>query len=369
MASFSATKIDSFFKGKPTISKLECDGVAGGIVGDDTVVSACEEQGSLSYTVSCTTKTIVSFRRRGTAIDSRVVKLSKDIHGRLVPSAFYCGTVGQGEDTLMIYKMTYLPGQSWAKLRPSRPYLNGYEQLKLATMYRDMGRYFARAYMNPLSKSSGWEAKSLMETSDYEDDRAQIQKRLTILEECGKYPYLAGFFQEAEASLPKLFADSYPKVLTHGDLSWRNFLLDEKTYRISGIIDWSLASIRPFGMDLKALLLLQFFDVDDNGVTFYQGHENLREIFWDEFWKVTGIEEEKQKDVRRLAELAGKLKYIIDLAFQRDNGKIIDVLGPFNDDCIEGYFGDAKKEADTVQADRNSLEDSVQHMPVGVGDS
>ncbi|KAI0154659.1 hypothetical protein GGR57DRAFT_502407 [Xylariaceae sp. FL1272] len=351
MAPRSESKIDAFFKGRETISRYECDSVAGGIVGNGTVVSACEEQGSLSYTVSCTTKTIVSFRKRGTAIDNRVVGLSKDIHGRLAPSALYCGTVGQGEDTLMIYKMTYLPGQSWAELRPPKPLLNENEQLKFATVYRGLGQYFARAYLNSLSTSPSWEAESLMKTEDYENDRAQIQKRLSILKQCGKYPYLADFFDEAEACLPTLFGDAYPKVLTHGDLSWRNFLLDEKTYKLSGIIDWSLASIRPFGMDLKVLLLLQFYDVDEKGVTFYEGHESFREIFWDEFWKVTGTEETKRKNVRHLAELAGKLKYIIDLAFQRDNGKIIDVLGPFNDDCIEGYFGNARQRAGSAHGD------------------
>ncbi|KAI1333090.1 hypothetical protein F5Y16DRAFT_414863 [Xylariaceae sp. FL0255] len=333
-------KIDFFFKRTPTVSRLECDHIAGGIVANGTVVSAVEEQGSLSYTVCCTTKTIISFRRPRAGIDVNVVSLSKNIHGHLGPDATYCGNIGQGEDVLSIYKMTCLPGKSWFALRPKKTVLEGSEKLKCANLYRNLAAYFARQYLKRLSSNSGMEFAVLMSSNEYRNDK------------------------EAEASLSLLFGDQYPKVLAHGDLSARNFLVDEDVFAISGIIDWSLAAIRPFGTDLKVLFLLQYFDEDDTGVTFYEGHENLRETFWEEFWRITKLEEDKRPDIRRLAELAGKLTYIIDLAFQRDNGKIVDRLGPFNDICLEGYFGNANKNIDEAFSGGDKLTDMAQGMVI-----
>lgn len=59
--------------------------------------------------------------------------------------------------------------------------------------------------------------------------------------------------------LPSLFSPDYPQVLTHGDFSVTNILLDEDSFEITGIVDWSLVSIRPFGMDLDILFLTTGF--------------------------------------------------------------------------------------------------------------
>ena len=54
--------IESFFNKRETISKIECDEVARNIMGNVCVAQAAAIQGSSSYTVECTTKTILSFR-------------------------------------------------------------------------------------------------------------------------------------------------------------------------------------------------------------------------------------------------------------------------------------------------------------------
>jgi aminoglycoside phosphotransferase len=50
-----------------------------------------------------------------------------------------------------------------------------------------------------------------------------------------------------------LFSQGHPQVLTHGDLSRTNILVDKDTYEITGIVDWSFAAALPHGAGLPSL--------------------------------------------------------------------------------------------------------------------
>lgn len=115
-----------------------------------------------------------------------------------------------------------------------------------------------------------------------------------------------------------LFSPEYPQVLTHNDFSVTNILIDEDTFEITGIVDWSLATIMPFGMDLDVLFLTTGF-MDLHGWHNYGCKPQLIEVFWEEFWAITRIEaEEHRRRTRRLAEAAGKIGAILRLAFRRN---------------------------------------------------
>lgn len=58
---------------------------------------------------------------------------------------------------------------------------------------------------------------------------------------------------KVQAALPSLLDGCYPVVLTHGDLNKMNILIDPNNGEITGIVDWSSASIQPFGFTLYAL--------------------------------------------------------------------------------------------------------------------
>ncbi len=51
-------------------------------------------------------------------------------------------------------------------------------------------------------------------------------------------------------NLPLLLSEGYPGVLTHGDLSEMNFLVNPETGHLTGVIDWAEAEILPFGYAL-----------------------------------------------------------------------------------------------------------------------
>lgn len=119
-----------------------------------------------------------------------------------------------------------------------------------------------------------------------------------------------------QSMLPSLFASKYPQVLTHGDLSKTNILVDLDTYKVTGIIDWSFAAIRPFGIELDCLFLMTGC-MDLSGWHDYACRPRLLEAFWAEFWTVSGIE--RPEDVRATAEGAAKIGAILRYAFDRNS--------------------------------------------------
>lgn len=123
---------------------------------------------------------------------------------------------------------------------------------------------------------------------------------------------------ELERSLPALFGPEYPQVLTHGDLSRTNILVDEDTYEITGIVDWSLAAILPFGMDLDCLFLTTGY-MDLEGWHDYACRSRLHEAFWSEFWSASGVEDNvRRHQIREMAERAARMGAVLRYAFQRN---------------------------------------------------
>jgi aminoglycoside phosphotransferase len=129
---------------------------------------------------------------------------------------------------------------------------------------------------------------------------------------------------ELASRLPALFAQEYPQVLTHGDLSRTNILVDEDTFEITGIIDWSLAAILPFGMELDTLYLTTTGYMNLGGWHDYACRSRLHQAFWNEFWSASGIGDDGDYDdgrrakIRDMAEQAARIGAILRHAFQRN---------------------------------------------------
>lgn len=59
--------------------------------------------------------------------------------------------------------------------------------------------------------------------------------------------------RKLRSALPALLEQGYPIVPTHGDFNEMNILVDPVTGVITGKVDWSEASMLPFGFSLYAL--------------------------------------------------------------------------------------------------------------------
>ena len=84
---------------------------------------------------------------------------------------------------------------------------------------------------------------------------------------------------ELRDDLPLILADTYPTVLTHGDLSQMNFLVDPKSGHLTGVIDWAEADVLPFGCALWGLENVLGY-MDSSGWHYFNNRPRLENLFW-----------------------------------------------------------------------------------------
>ena len=115
-----------------------------------------------------------------------------------------------------------------------------------------------------------------------DEHRSGVNRRLEKLRKISPPIVSDKTINELECSLPVLFSHEYPQVLTHNDLSKTNILVNDETLKITGLIDWSLASVLPFGLELFSLSLMTgYMGID--GWHSYTCRDKLHNAFWKEF--------------------------------------------------------------------------------------
>lgn len=122
--------------------------------------------------------------------------------------------------------------------------------------------------------------------------------------------------------VPTLFSEKYPSVITNGNLSLTNIRINESTYEITNIVDWSLAKVLPFGMDLDVLDLVTGFMGLRRWRT-YWCKEDLLNFFWVEFFRQVDparAVDAKNLKVRFHAEQAARIGALLRYGF----GKRVD---------------------------------------------
>ncbi|KAK4117539.1 hypothetical protein N656DRAFT_833798 [Canariomyces notabilis] len=258
----------------------QCDQIARSISGASNVYNV-DTPGSMSYTVG----TVVSFREPQAHLDQSMVELAQAIHGPLVPKVSQHGPVDGADPPLAIHTMPYLPGISCLDALDCQVDMDDVTEAKHVCFVRHLARYFARCWFKPQHVAAEVRAENLN----------RIQSRFALLKASPSI-LSTPVVSELAPRLPALFAQEYPQVLTHGDLSRTNILVDEDTFEITGIIDWSLAAILPFGMELDTLYLTT-------------GYMNLDDGDYDDG---------RRAKIRDMAEQAARIGAILRYAFQRN---------------------------------------------------
>ncbi|KAL3471869.1 hypothetical protein BJX99DRAFT_266381 [Aspergillus californicus] len=291
--SWAQQAIDKFFETRESPTQSECDDDARRISGGSAVQPVAVPD-SLSYTVICTGRPgkrrdlIVSFRESKSTLDQGVVKLAKSIHGVLVPEAAYHGKMPGASPPLIIYTMPYLQGTPCLEAFSTESELSPEDEARQECYVKHLARYFARCWLRP------------QPVHPQLKDSFSILPRTTI--------------SELERNVPILFKPTYPQILTHNDLS----LFNEKTFEITGIVDWSLARVLPFGMELDSLLLATGY-MDLSGWHNYTCRLQLLNAFWDEFWTQCRVYDDVyRQEVRTVAVQATNIGIVLHYAFQRN---------------------------------------------------
>ncbi|KAI0468719.1 hypothetical protein F4859DRAFT_490108 [Xylaria cf. heliscus] len=306
-------EVNRFFDGQKSLSQMQCDEIARSISAASTV-SPVDSLGSMSYTVVCKgcpglqKDLIVSFREQGASLNEGIVKLAKDIHGDLVPESTCHGNMEGADPPLSIYSMPYLRGSSYIEALPFQVEMDSDEKARHKAFMKHLARYFAQCLLCPQSFNCQVQAEW----------QEGIRTRLIrLIEELPSSIPLHSMLSKLIEFLPSLFSQNYPQVLTHNDFSVTNILIDQDNFEITGIIDWSLATVMPFRMDLDILFLTTGFMTRD-GWNDYACKPVLQDTFWEEFWLVSGIEGENREKTKSMAEAAGQIGAVLRLAFQRN---------------------------------------------------
>ncbi|KAJ5587406.1 uncharacterized protein N7459_003171 [Penicillium hispanicum] len=184
------------------------------------------------------------------------------------------------------------------------------EEAKHICFAMHLARYFARCWATPQP----------MEPQTRVECQAGIARRLGVLKVSPSAAVPISIILGLETILPLLFTSEYPQVLTHGDFSKTNILVNPDTYEITGIVDWSLATVQPFGIELDCLFLMTGY-MSLSGWYNYTCRPRLWGAFWTEFWTVSGIEDDgglRRENVRSMAEKAANIGAILRYAFDRN---------------------------------------------------
>ncbi|KAF5230436.1 hypothetical protein FAUST_9803 [Fusarium austroamericanum] len=234
-------------------------------------------------------------------LDADIVKLAKEIHGNLVPESTFHGNMEGADPPLFIYSMPYLRGSSYTGVQAFWVEMDSNEESTQRAFVKDLARSQPVDHQTQAKKQLG------------------IYKRLTRLAEESPPVLSKSILSKLIEALPSMFGNDYPQVLTHNDFSVTNILVNEDTSEIAGIVDWSLASVMPFGLDLDILFLATGFMTID-GWHDYGCKPQLQDVFWDEFWFSSEIEgEDLRRKTQNLAEVAGQIGAILRLAFRRND--------------------------------------------------
>ncbi|KAG8726747.1 hypothetical protein FRC10_006792 [Ceratobasidium sp. 414] len=286
IAKLSQSQIATFFSKNSPLVQQQCDQEAGRILG--TPVHPASVQGGTSYTVVANDGTyVVQFRSASSALDMDFLKCVELAYAGFMPDHEFIGSFGQ----LYAYKMRNVGGIS---MYLARNVFKGDPSL-LQQAVSDFARFFASAW----HKTPLWMQCPDRNTLCKEYSAGLLNLRQGLPERF--HPMLDMLISK----LPRLFENSWPLVPQHTDLLENNIHVDKQTGRITGICDWKDTVIGPFGVSLGSLETMLGIRTWKEGWVYHANQQELRDLFWDSFYKAMGDVSEEQKELIETARLVG----------------------------------------------------------------
>ena len=265
---------------------------------------------------------------------------------------------------LCVYEMQKLHGTPLSRLLPQSGPLDLKTQHKQETLVKSFAMFIARGLQMSDTSDRQLRADSPIDDDAYMLSRctgkvgASIIPRLEKLAEELPDQWLR---QRAENSLRCVrAAPTYPVVLNHGDLIPSNILVDAKTWRITGIVDWAEAEYLPFGTCLYGLEHIlgyltpapslssppssdctRSFKDDMPALMYYARAKYLRERFWTWMWDELPELKRRRDEVMGMRDVGVLLWY----GYAWDDGAIDRVVNEVKDAeevaCLRAFFSAA----------------------------
>ncbi|KAK6075758.1 hypothetical protein SCUP234_07559 [Seiridium cupressi] len=275
-------------------------------------------QGYCSYTVMVGRDRVVQFRPPDHGLDMKTAWAACHIFEEMAPETEFLGVMEQSG--LHIYSMKKMDGVSLSDLRSASSILQSSHKTK--ELRRQVVVDFASL------QATSWSHRRLREAVPEKGVvGSSIHWRLGLLES-----RLPDRFKKFASSVHQRLEDieSFPWVLSHGDLIPANILVCPETGRILGLLDWAEAEWLPFGTGLYGLEELLGEETDGH-FEYYSEARQLRALFWSELLSaIPALSREPQVlETIRQAQILGIL-FWHGIAF--DDGKLDRVVEESIDD-------------------------------------
>lgn len=298
-------------------------------------------QGYCSYTLNISDEYLLQFRPEAFKLDTDTCMEVKSIYGKFAPTTRYLGQVGgvplqqvpdanvRSSAMMHVYLHQRIRGIPLSEFRKRNK-----------SCRPDEDKMFKRRLMSGLAKvfALGFRARQASQEMKRILPAGTMAKgtigksmrwRLNLLSGLPDKDLLT-HVSKAQAQLDIVEASSW--CLTHGDLLPGNMMVDAKTGHLTGLIDWAEVEWLPFGMALYGVEEVLGEDMPSaaGGFEYYDDHEELRQLFWDEF--LASVRRDGEEIQLREAEAARKLGILLWRGIAFDDGKMDRVVESGRDD-------------------------------------
>ncbi|KAL7960847.1 hypothetical protein V8C34DRAFT_53932 [Trichoderma compactum] len=281
-------------------------------------------QGYCSYTLNLSTDYLLQFRPEAFMLDMDTCSEVKAIYGKYAPTTTYLGKVQDiviqhidgnvGSPAMHVYLHRRIPGIPLSEFR-TRQKMNSREaddKICNRRLMRGLAKVFAMGFrgrqpLGDVTMLEGSISKGRIGES--------MRWRLGLLNGLPGDDLLR-HVSEAQSRLDSVEASNW--CLTHGDVLPGNMMVDAKTGRLTGLIDWAEAEWLPFGMALYGVEEVLGEDVPSEGFRYFHDHEELRQVFWSKFLSLTRREAMQLRQM----EAARKLGILFWRGIAFDDGRI-----------------------------------------------
>lgn len=308
-------------------------------------------QGYCSYTLDISDHHMLQFRPEAFTLDIDTCNEVKAIYGKFAPTTTYLGSVQGiplqdvipeegdhvGSSSVMhAYLQERIKGIPLSEFRRRN---NGHaleNRIFKRRLMRGLAKVFALGFRG---RQPGRDAAAI-QLAGNNNNMAKgkvgesLRWRLNLLNDLPGEDLLK-YVVQAERQLDSVEASDW--CLTHGDLLPGNMMVDAKTGRLTGLIDWAEAEWLPFGMALYGVEEVLGENVSSErgggGFKYYADHEELRQLFWKKFLSIAKREGSLNMDLRlRKVEASRRLGILLWRGIAFDDGKIDRVVEAGRDD-------------------------------------
>lgn len=281
---------------------------------------------------------IVQIRPAQHALDVDVALEARRLYPSLVPEVRYLD-IGLAEG-LRAYELSRLPGVPLSRLLPYTLMSGADLSAKLDALVTSFARVVAQGWLGQVVKK---QRDSVMRSYSPATEKqnmlslctGKVGSRITQkLEKLARKLPDQWLRERVMITQKKSCAlNDYAVVLNHGDLLPSNILVDEHTWKITGLVDWAEAEYLPFGTCLYGLehllgIVQPASQTLSRPVFVYQGDAaRLRQLFWTTLIDVIPELNGRQEEVKVMRDLGVLLWH----GYAWDEGAIDRVVDEVND--------------------------------------